>query len=148
MCQGVGDLYFRALSFVPMVFQYEVYHPWAGGLEVTVFVVQWWVYLASSLLCFVGVVVGALFDKDVRCPVLWGTFPVRHGLSRLCECRDGRGQWGLSDLGHHAGVCWDHRREQGSEDSVLQVSATEQAAERLIRGHHLLRTMVCLVAGF
>ena len=106
MCQGVSDLYFCALSFVPMVFQYEVYHPWAVGLEVTVFVVHWRMCLASSLLCFVGVVVGALFDKDVRCPVLWGTFPVRHGLSRLGECRDGRGQWGLSDLGHHAGVCW------------------------------------------
>ena len=47
MCQGVGDLYFRAVSFVPMVLQYEVYHPWAVGLEVTVFVVQWLVYLAS-----------------------------------------------------------------------------------------------------
>ena len=107
MCQGVSDLYFRALSFVSMVFQYEVYHPRAVWLEVTVFIVQRRVYLASSLLCFVGVVVDALLDKDVRCPVLWGTFPVRHGLSRLGECRDGRGQWGFSDLGHHAGVCWE-----------------------------------------
>ena len=103
--QGVRDLYFRALPLVSMVFQYEVYHPWAAGLEVTVFVVQRRVYLASSLLCFVGVVVGALLDDDVRCPVLRGTLPVRHGLGRLGECRDGRGQWGFSDLGHHAGVC-------------------------------------------
>ena len=56
-----------------MVFQYEVYHPWAVGLEVKVFVVQQRVYLASSLLRFVGVVVGALLDEDVRCPVLRAT---------------------------------------------------------------------------
>ena len=64
-------------------------------------------YLASSLMRFVGVVVGALLDEDVRCPVLPGTLPVLHGLGRLGECRDGRGQWGFSDLGHHAGVCWE-----------------------------------------
>ena len=107
MRQGVRFLYFRALPLVSMVFQYGVYHLWAVGLEVTVFVVQRWLYLASSLLRFVGVVVGALLDKDVRCPVLRGTLPVRHGLGRLCECCDGRGQWGFSDLGHHAGVCWE-----------------------------------------
>ena len=105
--QGVRDLYFRAPPFVPMVFQYEVYHPWAMGLEVTVFVVQRRVYLASSLLSFVGVVVGALLDEDVRSPVLRGTLPVRHGLGRLGQRRDGRRQWGFSDLGHHAGVCWE-----------------------------------------
>ena len=107
MRQGVRDLYFCALPFVSMVLQYEVYHPWAVGLEVTIFVVQRRVYLASSLLCFVGVVEGALLDEDVWCPVLRGTLPVRHGLGCLGECRDGRGQWGFSDLGHHAGVCWE-----------------------------------------
>ena len=107
MRQGVRDLYFCALPFVSMVFQYEVYHPWAVGWEVTVFVVQRRVYLAFSLLRFVGVVLGALLDEDVRCPVLRGTLPVRHGLGRLGECRDGRGQWGFSDLGHHAGVRWN-----------------------------------------
>ena len=64
-------------------------------------------YLASSLLRFVGVVVGELLDKDVWCPVLRGTLPVRHGLGRLGERRDSRGQWRFSDLGHHAGVCWE-----------------------------------------
>ena len=107
MRQGVRDLYFRALPFVPMVFQYEVYHRRAVGLEVTVFVVQRRVYLASSLLRFVGVVVGALLDEDIQCPVLRGTLPVRHGLGRLGECRDGRGKWGFSDRGHHASVCWE-----------------------------------------
>ena len=77
------------------------------GLEVTVFVVEQLVYLASSLLRFVGVMVGVLLDEDVWCPVLRGTLPLRHGLGRLGECRDGRGQWGFSDLGHHAGVCWE-----------------------------------------
>ena len=48
------ELYFRALPFVSMVFQYAVYHPWAVGLEVTVFVVQQRMYLASSLLRFVA----------------------------------------------------------------------------------------------
>ena len=92
MRQGVRDLYFRALPLVSMFFQYEVYHPWAVGLEVNVFIVQRRVYLASSLLSFVGVVVGALLDEDVRCPVLRGTLPVRHGLGRLRKCRDGREQ--------------------------------------------------------
>ena len=96
--RGVRDLYLRALPIVSMVFQYEVYHPWAVGLEVTVFVLQRRVYLASSLLRFVSVVVGALLDRDVRCQVLRGTLPVRQGLGRLGECRDGRGGWGFSDL--------------------------------------------------
>ena len=30
----------------------------------------------------------------------------RHGLGRLGECPDGERKWGLGDLGHHAGVCW------------------------------------------
>ena len=107
MRQGVCDLYFGALPFVPMVFDYEVYHARAVGLEVTVFVVQQRVYLASSLLRSVGVSVGALLDEDVRCPVLRGTLPVRHGLGPLGKCRDGGGPWGFSDLGHHAGVCWE-----------------------------------------
>ena len=63
------------------------------------------VYLVSSLLRFVGVVVGALLHKEVWSPVLRGTFPVRHGLGRLGERRDGSGQCRFSDLGHHAGIC-------------------------------------------
>ena len=105
--RGVRNLYFRALPFVSMAFQYEVYHPRAVGLEVTVFVVQRREYLASSLLRFVGVVVRALLDKDVWCPVMRGTLPVCHGLGRLGERRDGRGQLGFSGLGHHCSVCWE-----------------------------------------
>ena len=84
-----------------------MYHPRAVGLEVTVFVAYRWVYLVPCLLCFVGVVVGALLDENVLRPVLPGTLPVHHGLGRLGECRDGGRQWGFGDLGHHAGVCWE-----------------------------------------
>ena len=84
-----------------------MYHPWAVGLKVTVFVAYWWVYLAPCLLCFVGLLVGALLDEDVRRPVLWGTLSVPHGLGRLGERRDSGRQCGFGDLGYHAGVCWE-----------------------------------------
>ena len=64
--QGVCDFHFRASSIVPVVFLYEVYPPPAEGLEVAVFVAHRSVYLAPCLLCFVGVVVGALLNEDVR----------------------------------------------------------------------------------
>ena len=102
MRQGVCDLYFRAFPIVPVVFYDEVYHPWAVGLKVASFVSYWWVYLASCVLCFVGLVVGAMHDEDVRRRVLWGTLPVRHGLGCLGERGDGGRQCGFSDLGHHA----------------------------------------------
>ena len=132
MRQGVRDLYFRALPLVSMVFQYEVYHPLAVGLEVSVFAVQRRVYLASILLRFVGVVVGALLDKDVRCPVLGGTLPVRHGLGGLGECHDGRGQWGFSYLGHHAGVCWEVQVYCEHPRLVGVVGVQEGQRERLL----------------
>ena len=105
MRQGVCDVHFCASPIVTVVFQYEVYHPLAVGLEFAILVAYQWVYLAPCLLCFVCVVVGALLDEDVWRPVLWGTLPVRNGFSRLGECRDGGRQCGFSDLGYHAGVC-------------------------------------------
>ena len=107
MRQGVCDLHFRAFPIIPVVFQYEVYHLGAVGLEVTVFVAYRWLYLAPCLLCFVGVVVGTLLYEDVGRPVLRVSLPVRHGLGRLGECCDGGRQWRFGDLGHHAGVCWE-----------------------------------------
>ena len=107
MRQGVCDLHFRAFPIFPVVFRYEVYHPRAVGLEVTVFFAYRRVYLVPCLLCFVGVLVGALRDEDVRSRVLLGTLPVRHGLGRLGECPDCGRQWGLGNMGHHAGVCWE-----------------------------------------
>ena len=77
------------------------------GLKGAVLVAYWWVYLAPCLLCFVGVVVDALLDEDVRRPVLWGTLPVCHGFGCLGEHRDGGRQCGFADLGYHAGVCWE-----------------------------------------
>ena len=138
MRQGVRDLYFCALPFVSMVFQYEVYHTWAVGLEVTVFVVQRRVYLASSLQPFVGVVVAALLDEDVRCTVLRGSPPVRHCLGCLGECCDGRGQWGFSDLGHHAGVCWEVPVSCAHHRLVGVVGVREGQEERLFDLSHRL----------
>ena len=105
MRQGVRDLYFRAFPVVAVVFQNEVYHPWAVGLEVAFFVPQRWVYLAPLLLCLVGVVVGALLHEGVGCPVQRGPFPACHGLGRSGERFDGGWQGGLGYLGYHAGVC-------------------------------------------
>ena len=51
--------------------------------------------------------VRALLDEDVRCPVLWRTLAVRHGLGCLGERPDGGRKCGFSDLGYHAGVCWE-----------------------------------------
>ena len=48
--QGVCHLHFRASPIVPVVFQYDVYHPRAVGLEVCVFVAYRSVYLAPCLL--------------------------------------------------------------------------------------------------
>ena len=62
-------------------------------------------YLAPSLLCFVGVVMGVFFDEDIRPPVVWGTLPVRHGFGRLGECPDCGRQCGFGDLRYHAGIC-------------------------------------------
>ena len=100
MGQGVCNLHLRALPIVPVVFQYEVYHPRAVGLEVAVLVAYRCVYLAPCLLCFVGAVVAALPDEDVWRPVLLGTLPVRHGLGRLAECCDGGRHCGFSDRGY------------------------------------------------
>ena len=76
MRQGVCDVCFRAFPVVPMVFWYEVYHPWAPGLKVAVFVAYQRVYLAPCLLCFVG-------SWWARCPTR--TFGVQScGASSLC----------------------------------------------------------------
>ena len=79
------------------------------GLKVAVFVAYRPVYLVPCPACFVGVVVGASLNEDVRRPVLWGTLPVRHGLGRLGECCDRGRQCGFGDLGYHAAVCWEVR---------------------------------------
>ena len=101
-------------------------------LEVTVIVAYRWVYLAPCLLCFVGVVMGALLYEAVRCPVLRRTLPVRHGLGRLGECRNGGRQWGFGDLGHHAGVCWEVPVYCENPRLVGVVAVREGQRERLL----------------
>ena len=48
MRQGVCDLRFCAFRIVPVVLQYKMYHPRAVGLDVTVSVAYWRVYLRPA----------------------------------------------------------------------------------------------------
>ena len=102
MRQIVRELYFRAFLVSAVVLEDEVHQLRAVVLKVAVFVPQPRVYLASSLLRLVGVVVDSLVHQDVECPLQWGPFSVCHGLGCLGErsrLSFGRHQHPLRDSG-------------------------------------------------